>query len=140
MRATLLLAPLVLLAGLAAALPGPLVCAGTCEIAGADAGYVAPVTLVESGASVVFTALDHGHVTADGGLPGSGFACFQVEFNPLQPSAAVRFDVADGALHATKDGRTVRCDNAVALPNGDFELPYYCRLHTQMHATLVVKA
>lgn len=142
------LAPLVVLAALLAlaapAQPAPApTCDAECSIDSNAFGYQLPVTLVASGAAVTWRSLDTVHVTLDGAGFGEDRSCFTVVHNRVEPSPAVRFDVAGGVLTATTLSEagtsTEECVNASPLPDGAFVLPYFCSLHPSMRGVLVVR-
>ncbi|HVM45552.1 MAG TPA: hypothetical protein VM582_06415 [Candidatus Thermoplasmatota archaeon] len=128
------LAALVALVPLAAALPA--VCPDPCVVASSGAGYEPLVSVIASGASVVWTSSDYTHITQDGRGLGDD-PCFFVLHDPDSPSPAVRFDVVGTALVATVEGQSAVCGSAVATPAGA-TLPYYCWLHPTMRGALVV--
>lgn len=134
---------LALLALVPAGSTTPLACADPCVVQSHSAAAVPVVVQVPSGGSVVWTSLDTSHVNVDGVGVGDEDACFRATFNPASPSKPVRFDIADGALKATTTltatQQVVReCALAEAMPDGSFLVEYYCALHPQMRAALLV--
>jgi plastocyanin len=96
-----------------------------------------PVTQIRSGTQVLWTTATGSHPTTN--TTSVAQQCFSVAVGPNVVPVAVQFDVADGALAATDDGKTTPCGNALALPTGAFLLPYQCILHVEMHGALVVE-
>lgn len=137
MKLSWLLVPLLLTTTVAVATPAQ--CADPCVVPSAFPGYVPPVVEIASGNRVVWTTLDVTHVQVD---PGN---CFVASASRSGPSAAIRFEAADGALFATGPGpdgapRTLECTRAVPMPEGGFLLPYFCRLHPNMQAAILVSS
>ena len=137
-----LLVCLALLLVVPVAAPLPATCADPCGISARTEAYVPPAAVIASGARVVFSSADIGHFTSDGGLVGAKDTCFGVAQSPGNPSPPVTFTIAGGALHASYTDATgahdAVCASATALPDGSFALPYYCKIHTNMRAVLVV--
>lgn len=138
-----LLALAVLLAGLAPAVvsAGPPLCASACEVVATSAGYVPPVQVVQSGATVTWTAVDAAHPTSNS-LTSNG-RCFLLPIG-MGTSGAVRFRIVGGELRATTSpgtgqAETQTCPGATALPTGDMLLRYQCVIHPQMHAALLIQ-
>lgn len=130
-----MLVPFLLASSLAVATPAS--CADPCVVPSSFAGYAPPVVEIAPGNRILWTTLDVTHVQVDAGN------CFVTTASRNSPSAAIRFDVVDGALFATGPGpdgvvRTTECTRAVPLPEGGFLLPYYCRLHPSMQAAILV--
>lgn len=117
----------------------PLACADPCTITSSLYAYIAPVTEVASGGSVVWTSIDGSHPTQEQQLlGGSGPLCLDVAVSSVSASPAVTFDIADGGLSATTNGNTLPCTAALAIGDLGFVLPYQCQLHPNMQAALVV--
>jgi hypothetical protein len=133
MRVLLGLVVAALLAPLAVSTP--LACGSPCEILALSAGYVAPATEVSSGSSVAWRSLDVGHLQED---TSTGAHCFREPSTLSGEQEQVRFDIVDGTLVATTDGRSATCGLAVALPDGSQVLAYQCAIHAVMRGVLVV--
>ena len=117
--------------------PDP-VCEDECMMPSAGAGFVPPVNVVLSGATVSWSSLDTSHLNVDGtGLGSDAPICFAVGYNPSAPSDGVTLVIDGALLKATVDGVTKVCQNGRGGDQG-FILPYYCTLHPTMHGTLVV--
>lgn len=135
------LVPLLLLlaAPLAAPLPGP--CLPGCTIEGQGLlGFIPPVVLVQSGATVTWRGLDYaGHINYEGLTNfDEGVSCFVARYaDKVRDSATFRLE--DGVLFAEQAGVEKVCTFAVPLPGGAALLPYQCVLHPiAMKGALVV--
>src|SRR5581483_5670142 len=132
---------LIVLLALPTAQPLPATCADPCTITAMVEAYVLPANVIADNSTVDFVSGDIGHVTADG---ISGSTCFSVSQGPGNPSPGIRFYISGGQLRANySDGSGSHdnaCTSAVALPDGSFVLPFYCRLHPNMRGALVVSA
>ncbi|MHB8511973.1 MAG: hypothetical protein ACYDCC_07290 [Actinomycetota bacterium] len=114
-----------------------------CSITTTPYAWVAPVTIVTSGTSVVWTPTsdDFPHVPADGEV---GSSCFQIDVQQGLPVAPVRFDIVSGSVQAIVDpgqpDQTIStCATAIALPaGGAYVLPYHCLLHAFMRGVFVI--
>lgn len=141
MRTHLLTAPIaatVLAATLAAACHLPATCADPCDVLTGFAGYVAPVIVIESGTEVTWTSLDSTHVQADRRLVANQPECFAVSHGGGATTSPVLFEIDANGLQATVNGVTTDCPNATQLPDGSYELPYYCKLHANMRGEIIV--
>lgn len=128
-----------LLAPVASSAPAPLCTQSECRIEQNSVAYVPPVAVVPEGAAVTFGSLDTSHVTADGVSPGS--TCLFAASAPGRDPPPTVFTIEEAGLFGTTAGLgTVLCETAIALPNGDFALPYHCELHAPMRGVLVVVA
>ena len=140
MRLTLIVLAALAVASGGMALPGPLTCSTTCVVASNGAGYVPPLLIVESGASIVWKSLDTSHVSAEGtGLGDAAEPCFLVSYSSSNPSDPVTFAIAAGSVTATVGDDTATCGNTHELPDGGLLLPYWCALHPNMRAALIVE-
>lgn len=106
-------------------------------------GYLPPVATIDSGTVVRWASSDAPHPTAEGFPPAD--PCFRVPVGPGVDLVPVRFDVVDGALHATTSPGTAEeetglCESAIVLGAGQTALEYRCLLHPWMFGTLVVDA
>ncbi|MEA3200912.1 MAG: hypothetical protein QOE90_2340 [Thermoplasmata archaeon] len=140
---TALLCLAALLALPLATTAAPPTCADPCSINATSEGYVLPVATITSGSTVVFTSSDIGHATADNAVLGDS-PCFLLPESPGSPSPVLTLTISGGHLVASYtdlDGRAhnATCNNAVALPDGGFALPYLCKIHTTMRGLLVVE-
>jgi len=136
-RAFLLLA-IVALAPSASALMFVDTCESPCDIPQHSFAAVPPVMFLQSGDSVRWTTLDTTHANADGTGVGGETPCFFASTGLAGQPPFVTFTIADGDLFATMDDNTKRCTTPTELPDGSFELPYYCKLHPQMRGVFVV--
>ncbi len=134
----LLLASLSLWVSSGAATPAA--CADTCEVASHGFGYIAPVSEVNSGASIVWSSIDTFHITADGSLGSPGGSCFFVDHHTTFDSEPVRFDFDGTTLTATSSAGTLACEGAQTVGGTAALLQYYCVLHPNMRAALLVNA
>lgn len=118
----------------------PLACASPCEIPTNAAAYVAPVTEIASGTTVLWRTSDTSHPTADAADVSE--RCFLVPVGVGVAPVPVRFDIAGDAVLATTPGSSgpqIRtCTSASPLPAGGFSLPYRCLLHPWMVGTLLI--
>jgi len=134
---------------LAAALPGaaspaaatPLACADPCEIVTNAAAYVAPVTEIAGGTTVLWRTSDTSHPTAD--TADGAERCFIVAVGNGVAPVPVRFDVGGDSLLATTaagtpQAQTRTCSSASPLPAGGYALPYRCLLHPWMAGALLI--
>lgn len=119
----------------------PVLCQGSCEIAGGSTHFTPPAVAVESGATVNWVPDDaNTHANIDAGTLDP---CFFAPFNPTT-SWPVRFDIVGATVEATTTNdtnvdTTLACGNAVALPGGAFAINYFCVLHpVLMKGVLVV--
>jgi plastocyanin len=107
--------------------------------ASASTGYTAPVFELKSGSSLTWVSTDIGHISVDGApLVASASPCVRDSVPGNLASQPARFDIRGGMLTATLGATTLTCGNAQALPDGSFELPYYCALHANMRGLLLV--
>lgn len=135
----LALALVVALVPMAASAPTPVCAEDACRIEQNSLAYLPPVAFVPEGAAVTFGSLDTSHVTADGISPGG--TCLFASSAPGNDPPPTAFTIEDAGLFGTTAGLgTVLCATAIALPNGDFALPYQCVLHGHMRGMLVVTA
>ncbi len=137
-KTTILLATLSLWVSGGAATPAA--CVDTCEIGSHGLGYIPPVAEVDSGAAIVWTSMDTFHITADGAPGNPAGTCFFVDHHTSYPSTPVTFDFDGSVVTATVDGVTSECAGAQALPSGAALLQYYCVIHPNMRAALIVNA
>lgn len=140
MRAVLLAAPLLALLALASTgVTTPAACADPCVVQSSSAAYLPALVEVAAGSAVTWKSIDTTHISVDGLGVGDEDACFRASANV---PTLVRFDIVGGVLHATQTSGaqsvTKPCATAEALPDGSFVVQYYCALHPQMRATLVV--
>ncbi len=142
MRLTLPLFALLAVSGLSIAAV-PATCANPCGLQGSALGFVTPVAIVTSGSTVSWTALDITHVNADGSGIQVTDTCFRVTYSNTAASTPVTLTIVGSELQATYDvggvPTTSTCATAKALPDGSFALPYYCKLHPEMHGLIVVE-
>lgn len=145
MKTTIVLTLCALLAlPLFATAAAPATCSDPCSIVATAEAYKLPANVITSGTSVVFSSGDISHVTTDGAPVGAQASCFQLSQIPGTPSPALTFTITGGSLVASyvdENGRTqtATCLNAIALPDGGFALPFYCKLHANMRGLLVVE-
>ncbi len=141
---------LALATGLSALVPlsaaTPAACTGPCEVAGHSFGYRPPVAEVRSGADVVFTSVDIGHLTVEQNTFASDPSCFAADANPTDPADPVRFEIVDDAIVATTNPDTpsavsAPCLTAQKLFDGAYVVPFVCVFHpVLMKGALVVTA
>lgn len=135
MRPALML--LLVLLALPPALAAVEPCLPSCTVPGHErAGFLPPVTLVESGATLTWTAPDNvAHTATD----AKGF-CFHTAFNGNTPGTST-FRLVGGVLVGESPGRAPKvCAAATPLPDGSFVLPYVCLYHPlAMTGQLVVR-
>jgi plastocyanin len=127
----------VLLVALASFAAAPALAAGacvpSCGVPSSTLGYVPPVTVVASGATVTWSALDEAHTATAEGAP----LCFNVGYGPNNPGSAT-FRVDATSMYA-RVGATERvCASATALPDGSFALRYRCVFHGTMNGVIIV--
>lgn len=139
-RVILATASVVLAAlALASASHLPTTCADPCTIQASFGGYVAPVVVVDNGTNVTWVSIDSTHVQADRQLLPAFPECFAVSGGKGVFTPAVRFAINGSDLEASTAGaEPVKCPNANPLPDGSFELSYYCKLHPTMRGSIVV--
>lgn len=114
----------------------PAACTTDCAVAAHSGGYLAPVTEVADGATVMFSSLDTSHPTDEAFATTE--SCFAVSLDPHGAPIPVRFDVVDGGLLATDPDGTSPCSTAVALSGGAQQLTFRCRIHPWMFGSVVV--
>jgi plastocyanin len=124
----MLAAALVPLLFLAAPAPA---CVPGCAAQGGVAGFVPPVLLVHSGATVAWSGLDSlAHENVEGpGVGGPASSCFTARFSGARAGSAT-FVLQAGHVVALQAGVGTPCASAVLLPGGAGALlPYHCRIH-----------
>lgn len=122
----------------------PVACQGTCEVEGHSFGYRPPVLEIHSGADVLFTAIDIGHLTVEQNTLSSETACFAADANPSEDPDPVRFEIVGSGVAATTNAgspwaSSLPCTNAEMVAEGTFVLPFVCVFHpVLMKGALVV--
>ncbi len=127
-------------------------CEGECAVQSHSFASLPPVLVVQSGTNVTWTSLDTSHVNTEylpPGDPNRSESCFFQPFSPFAPSEPVKFEIRGKTLThlvaTSKDPvsgevKTYRCEGAESLSDGSQVLTYYCVLHPQMRAAVVVTA
>lgn len=113
----------------------PATCAPSCDVPSTTAGFVPPVVVVSSGATVTWASTDGFAHTA---TEIEGF-CFHAAVTKASPGRAT-FRVEDGVLYAkTPDRAEKACASATKLDDGSFLLRYECLYHPSMVGELVIR-
>lgn len=131
-------------------------CIPFCETQTTQDGYVSPVTVVESGATVTWVVLEGTLHTATSDVPSEDLPsmlmgqspqprdwCMDTEIPLYGAPGEATFRIEDGQLavyepKSPAEGWEV-CDEALALPGGGFALSYHCNYHPRLqHGAIVV--